>query len=172
MPDPAPRITFDLSALYRAVDSKRYRMFKKWPEVANETGVSLSTIRAMNGGSTMEADGVLAIARWIGEPPETWVRPKRDALMLEYIPPDVVWRADSLQLHRRLDEVRIERGLTWVAVADEIGCGSAGTLTRLANGGRISIQLLASAAAWLDEPIGRFTRFEAALHQTRTTDFD
>lgn len=160
MADPEPPVTFDLSALYRAVDAKRYRMFKKWPVVASETGVSLATIRAMNGGSTMEADGVLAIARWIGEPPETWVRPKRDAPMLEYMPPAVMWRADSALLHRRLDEIRVERGLTWTAVAEELGCGSPGMLTRLAKGGRISIQLLAAAAAWLDEPIARFTRLE------------
>jgi len=88
------------------------------------------------------------------------------------MPPDVIWRADSTLLHRRLDEVRVARGLTWAAVADELGCGSAGSLTRLAKGGRISIQLLAAAAAWLDEPIERFTRFEAAPHQTQATDFD
>lgn len=160
-PDEPAGVSFDLSALYRAIDGKRYRMFKSWSVVVSESRVSLRTIRAMNGGTTMEANGVLALARWVGEPPETWVRPQRDAPMLEFMPPDLVWRVDAGQLRDALDAKRVARGTSWQAVADEIGSEASGSsLAKLATGRRISIGLLAAAAAWLDEPIVHFTRLD------------
>lgn len=161
-PEEGGAVTFELSALYRAVDGKRYRMFKSWSVVASESGVSLRTIRAMNGGTTMEADGVLAMARWVGEPPETWARPKRDAPMLEYMPPDQVWRVDAGRLRDELDAQRVARGLSWQALAIELGGETSGTsLSKMASGKRISIGVFVAAAAWLDEPTVRFTTLES-----------
>ena len=47
--------------------------------VSRETGVSTSTIRRLETADDAEADGVLALIRWLGVPPETYVDAARRA---------------------------------------------------------------------------------------------
>jgi hypothetical protein len=150
---------FDLPALYRAIDSKRLRRRLKWPAVAEGIGLPLKTIQNTRYAGVMEADGVLAMVRWLGVPPETFVRPEREGPYPSYMSAGTIWRVDATALHARLVETREARGLTWKALARELGDGVApSSLTRLKDGGRVSIYLLAAASAWLDEPIEAFTR--------------
>jgi hypothetical protein len=150
---------FDLAALYRAIDSRRLRRRLKWPDAAAEIGLPLQTVQAVRTATRMDADTVLAIVRWLGLPPETFVRPERDGPYPEYMEAGTLWRVDPAILHGRLVAAREERGMTWKAVAADLGDGiSAASLTRLESGGRVSIQLLATAAAWLDEPMATFTQ--------------
>jgi hypothetical protein len=152
-------VRFDLAALYRAVDSRRLRRRLKWPDAAAEIGLPLQTVQSARSAAKMDADTVLAIVRWLGLPPETFVRPEREGPYPEYMDAGTVWRVDPAILHARLAEAREARGMTWKAVAAELGDGiSTASLTRLEAGGRVSIQLLAAAAAWLDEPMATFTR--------------
>jgi hypothetical protein len=151
--------SFDLAALYRAVDSKRLRRRQKWPDVAAEIGLPLKVIRNVQFADVMEADGVLAIVRWLGVAPETFVRPVREGPIPEYMAEGTAWRVDASALHAALDAARVLQGTTWTAIARDLGPGITPTsLKRLAAGGRVSIHLLAAAAAWLDEPIEAFTR--------------
>jgi hypothetical protein len=150
---------FELAALYRAIDSKRLRRRLKWPAVADEIGLPLKTVQSTQFATTMEADGVLAMVRWLGIAPETVVRPVREGPIPEYMPAGTIWRVDAAALYARLAAAREARGLTWKAIAAELGAGVApSSLTRLKDRGRVSIHLLAAAAAWLDEPMETFTR--------------
>jgi hypothetical protein len=150
---------FDLAALYRAVDSRRLRRRLKWPDAAAEIGLPLQTVQSVRTATKMGADSVLAIVRWLGLPPETFVRPEREGPFPEYMEAGTLWQVDATILHGRLVAAREVRGMTWKAVAADLGDGiSAASLTRLETGGKVSIQLLAAAAAWLDEPMAAFTR--------------
>ena len=69
-----------------------------------------------------------------------------------------IWLADPVALHAALDAERARRGTTWTAIARELGPGiTPASLTRLAGGGRLSIQHLAAASAWLEQPARDFT---------------
>ena len=66
-------------------------------------------------------------------------------------------RFDSQALHRALDERRRARGLSWRALAAEIGV-SAATLTRTRLGGRMEIDGVLAMTAWLGRTVESFTR--------------
>ena len=152
-------IRFDLAALYRAIDSRRLRRRLKWPDAAAEIGLPLQTVQSARTATRLDADTVLAMVRWLGLPPETFVRPERDGPYPEYMEAGTDWRVDAAMLHARLVAAREARGLSWRAVAAELGEGiTAASLGRLETGGRVSIQLVAAVAAWLDEPMAAFTR--------------
>ncbi|MEM7095870.1 MAG: hypothetical protein AAF567_22900 [Actinomycetota bacterium] len=65
--------TFDLAALFAAVDRQRRTGESSWSAVASECGVSANTIRRYATADDAEADGVLAAIRWLGRPPEDFV---------------------------------------------------------------------------------------------------
>lgn len=66
---------FDSAALYRALDAQRTARRLTWAQVAAETGVSASTLRATQKGGRLEVDGMLAMVAWVGQPVEAFVRP-------------------------------------------------------------------------------------------------
>lgn len=70
---------FDLARLHRDVDDERKRRGRTWSLVSHETGVSTSTIRRLATADDAEADGVLALVRWLGVPPEAFVDAARRA---------------------------------------------------------------------------------------------
>ena len=126
--------------------------------MATEIGLPLKTIRDVAFTNRLDADVALAIVRWLGVAPEGFVRPHRDGPIPEYMEARTVWRVDATALQVALKAERERRGTTWTAIARELGPGiTPAALTRLAGGGRVSIHLLAAAAAWLDQPIQAFT---------------
>ncbi len=158
----AAATTFDVGSLHAELEAERARRGLSKQRLAATVGVSASTIaRAANGG-VMEADGVLAMVRWLGVPPERFVRP---AVATAGLPtrlltsPAATVRADTASMHRALDCRRDERGISWEAVADELGSPrSAAELARLRRGGRTTIGTLVAAARWLGLPIVALTR--------------
>lgn len=70
---------FDLARLHRDIDHERERRGLTWIAVSDEVGVSTSTIRRFATADDAEADGVLALVRWLGAPPETFVDASRRA---------------------------------------------------------------------------------------------
>lgn len=64
---------FGLDGLYRAVDRERLDRDLSWAALAREVGVAASTIRRFECADDAEADGVLALVRWLGVPPEEFV---------------------------------------------------------------------------------------------------
>ena len=64
---------FDLEELFRALDAERERRGMSWVALARNVGVSPSTIRRYRDADDAEADGVLALVRWLGVAPEDFV---------------------------------------------------------------------------------------------------
>ena len=63
---------FNPKALYAALDAERRSRGLTWKQVAQDTGVSPSTIARTQHGGRMEVDGVLALVGWLGVPVETF----------------------------------------------------------------------------------------------------
>lgn len=64
---------FDLRALFLAVDAERERQAISWAALSRQIGVAASTIRRFKEANDAEADGVLAVVRWLGSAPEDFV---------------------------------------------------------------------------------------------------
>ncbi len=67
-------IRFDAKALYHALDAQRRSRGMSWQQLADEIGVSASTIRRTRQGGRMEVDGMLAMVGWLGAPVEKFTR--------------------------------------------------------------------------------------------------
>lgn len=151
---------FDLLALHRELEAERSARGLSKQRLAEAVGVSASAMaRAANGG-TMEADGVLAMVRWLGVAPERFIRPVvRDRPTAPLTSSAAMVRADPVAMRRALDRRRLERGLSWVAVTEELGpLHSGAALAGLREGGRTTIATLAAVAVWLGVPIANLTR--------------
>lgn len=57
---------FDVEAFHAALDSQRLAMGMTWKEVAEEAGVSASTLTRMTQGKRPDVDGLAALLRWSG----------------------------------------------------------------------------------------------------------
>ncbi len=66
---------FDPPAIFAALDAERVRRGLRWAELAAQTGVAESTLRRTRRPGRFEADGVLAMAQWLGRPVEDFTRP-------------------------------------------------------------------------------------------------
>ena len=65
--------SFDLQALFAAVDAERDRRALSWAALSREIGVAASTIRRFSCAVDAEADGVLATLQWLGAVPEEYM---------------------------------------------------------------------------------------------------
>jgi len=70
-------LRFDPKALYRALDQRRDELGLSWKQVADEIGVSTSTLTRTRLGGRMEVDGVLAMVSWLGRTVESFTREAR-----------------------------------------------------------------------------------------------
>lgn len=64
---------FDLGELSRRIDEAREERRLTMAALANLVGVSSSTIRRFRTADDAEADGVLALISWLGDPPERFI---------------------------------------------------------------------------------------------------
>lgn len=64
---------FNLEELFVAITEERERQAITWSALSRHVGVSPSTIRRFGVADDAEADGVLALVRWLGVPPEDFV---------------------------------------------------------------------------------------------------
>ena len=65
---------FDLCGLFRAIGAERERRGLSWADLERQVGVAASTIRRFREADDAEADGVLALVRWLGVAPEDFVK--------------------------------------------------------------------------------------------------
>lgn len=148
-------VTFDLLALHVDLEAERAKL--GWPKraMADTIGVATSTIDRMEDGRPMEADGVLAMVRWLRVFPEHFVipAPGGGALLSPSAP---MVRADTKAMHRALERRRADTELSWRTVAEVLGV-SAAELARLKRGGRTTIATLVASAVWLGVPIAQLT---------------
>lgn len=64
---------FDLAALFAAADAERRARGLSWNALGRELGVAAATIRRLAEADDAEADGVLAVIRWLDAVPEDYV---------------------------------------------------------------------------------------------------
>lgn len=57
---------FDSEAFYEALNSHRIAKRLTWKDVAEETGISASTLTRMAQGKRPDVDGLAALVRWSG----------------------------------------------------------------------------------------------------------
>ena len=125
-------------------------------------------MRGLAAQQVIEADGALAMVRWLGRSVESFTA-LPDAPPL----PQGDWATDggfvrigAARVHQALEMARTTRGLTWDEVARAITALGAPTaaagLTRLAKGGRMDVHQVVAICAWLGRPVAGFTRFSPA----------
>jgi hypothetical protein len=152
--------TFDVHALYTALDTERCLRQMSWKEVAREVGgVSPSTLTGMRTRGSVEGDGVLQMLRWLGRTPESFMPVYQAAAGENSLPqagPSQTLRFDTKAIYAALDARRLERKMTWQQVANEIGEINASNLTRLAHGGRVSFPNVLRIFGWLGRPAASF----------------
>jgi hypothetical protein len=168
----SPSTDFSIGALYSALDAQRQERGISWQQVVREINalfahvparpISSSTVTGMRNRSAIDGDGVLQMLRWLDRAPESFVPGHPDAAgetaKLPYAGPHQILRFDTRKLYSALDARRIERGMTWKQVADEIGGFNAATLTRFSKGGRVGFPHVMRITRWLGSPAARFTR--------------
>jgi len=152
----AGNVRFDGAALHHALDMQRRGRGLSWQAVADEIGVSASTIARSTDRRPMETDGVVAMVRWLGYPLEAFSETNYHLMPLEMKPPGP-GRLDTRALHDAINVRRQKLGMTWQALAEELGV-AAGQLTYLAKGGRIAVGMLMAILLWLEMPSGEFVR--------------
>lgn len=144
----------DGSALFRAIDEERRQRGCSRADVARQTGVSASTLQRIQWNGPMETDGVVSAVRWLRRPLEDFIRGAEETSRKHR---DIAQHRFSCKaLFAALDMQRQARGMSWTAVASELGGFSPGMLTRLAKGGRIGAHVMVPAVGWLGRTVASF----------------
>lgn len=60
-------ITFDPDALYVALDRRRRHERLLWRDIADQAGVSPSTLTRLGHGASPDARGLVRLMAWLGE---------------------------------------------------------------------------------------------------------
>ena len=118
MNDNAP---FSLAALYESIEQQRNQRQLSWAALSDQVGVAPSTIKRYRTAQDAEADGVLALVRWLKTEPEQFAATATAAGSL--LPAEGYVRVDTAQVAAALDEPSIAtrsrmtiQGLTGAAV--------------------------------------------------------
>jgi hypothetical protein len=163
---------FDGEALIAALDAQRVARGLDWNGLAQELYAQShelnaelldhsvcpgALVRTARRG-TMSCQYALMLLRWIDRPPEDFLTGSAAEVGDARLPdagPDRRLRWDLPQLHAAMNEVRQERQLTWVALAEEIGC-TPNRLTNLRTARQADIDLVMRVTQWLAQPAARF----------------
>ena len=70
---------FDVAALHAALDSQRRSRQLAWKEVADESGVSASTLTRLSQGRQPDVNSLAALTAWLGISADDFMRPARPA---------------------------------------------------------------------------------------------
>lgn len=162
---------FDLPALYAALDEQRRARRLTWAEFTRQMNgrrqphsghaLSSSTVTCTPKRAMAEGDGVLQMLRWLNRSPESFLpgsgEQQGTGARLPDVPRGRVLRFDTKKLHTALDDRRMQRELTWAALAREVDMGTS-SLTRLSKGGRTCFPQVMRLVRWLGRPAADFTR--------------
>jgi hypothetical protein len=165
---------FSLVDLYAALEAERSARGITWRQAMQEISavgrwpvhpLSQSTVRSLRTKAVAEGDGILQLLRWLKRTPESFMRGcdrvAADAMKLPDLAPHQILRFDTKRLFAALDAARLERGRTWVQVAQEIGGVNRASLTNLRKGGRAAFPHVMRIVGWLDRPAADFVRASA-----------
>ena len=165
--------TFDCDALITALDTRRAEQGLGWTELADELHHQSAELNAELGGnalcpgalvrtarrrSDMSCQYALILLRWLHRAPEEFLAgPVVDVgdVRLPAAGPDRRLRWDLGELHAALNARRTERGLTWAALAGQLGC-TANRLTNLRTARLADMELAMRVAQWVGQPAARF----------------
>lgn len=163
---------FDGAALVAELDERRVASNLGWPEVAGELTAQSAGLRAeindhavcpgalvrtVRRGS-MSCQYALMLLQWLGRSPEDFLTgPRREVgpARLPDVDIDARLRWDLPQLHAAVDEERRRRGLTWTALAADIGC-TPSRLTNLRTARLADMDLTMRLTQWLGRPAAEF----------------
>lgn len=132
---------FDMQAFFAAVDARRRQEQLSWPEVAtaiwglsyvlnerrNDHPISPATIRKMAEGRGLSCQHSLFLLRWLGVPPETFIREPQSGTAGTPLPlADEAHRLrwNLRKLHGALNGARTARSATWDQAAARLHCTS------------------------------------------------
>lgn len=169
----ASRDDFDAVALYNSMEGQRIQRGLSWRQVANEIWdqsavlnrqreshpISASTLMGIARRGDCSCQHALFILRWLGRSPESFVSGSSALGNNTGLPePGPEWRLrwDLAALYDALNARRREQGLTWVELADQLGCSEhqlTGIRTaRFAIGMKLAMRIV----RWLERPAAAF----------------
>jgi hypothetical protein len=168
--------SFDIAALFDALDAQRCDRALSWQGVAQQLWDQSATLNAQRGDHPISASTLTGMAkrsdttcqhalfmlRWLGRTPESFMPGSTADAMRPALPfagPDQRLRWDLQKLYDALDSERRERNLTWPQLAHELQC----TPSQLSGIRRarfaIGMKLAMRIVAWLHRPaVISFTR--------------
>jgi hypothetical protein len=163
---------FDCDAFFAALDDQRRSRGLDWNELAVELwrqsselnaklmdhGICPGAVVRARGRGTLSCQYALFMLRWLGRPPEEFlIDPGVDVgdVRLPDAGPDSRLRWDLNELYIVLDEVRIERGLTWARLAQTLDC-TPSRLTNLRTARLADMDLAMRVTQWLGRPARSF----------------
>ena len=165
---------FDGDALIAALNAQRAERGLDWNALADELWAQSADLNAELADNclcqgalirtakrgTMSCQYALILLRWIGRAPEDFlVGPVSDIgdTRLPAAGPDSRLRWDLPALHAVVNEQRQDLGLTWAALAEQIGCTPA-RLTNLRTARLADMGLIMRVTQWVRQPAARFVR--------------
>jgi hypothetical protein len=139
-PRPGSIRDFDTVAMWNALDARRRELGLAWTRLAGEIWdqssdlnerrptdhpISPSTLSGMGRRGFTSCQHALAVLRWLGQPPEAFLRAGSSAATTAPLPDcgqDRRLRWNLRQVYAALDAARRRRDLTWVELARELRC--------------------------------------------------
>jgi transcriptional regulator with XRE-family HTH domain len=163
---------FDIDAFYDALDTERQMRGMSWAQLTAEINVpfqyapsrpfSASTVTGIREKRSVTSAVILALLRWLGRSPESFVpghvTVDETSERLPDVPDRQVIRVDTKALYMALDQARRYRGMTWNELASELPHTRSPMLTGLAKGPLIGFPQLTRITQWLGVPVARFVR--------------
>lgn len=163
---------FDTAALFDALDDRRRSRGFDWNELAvalyeqsselnaelKDHGVCPGAVVRVRGRGTISCQYALMMLRWLGRAPEDFVIGSIvdvGEVRLPEAGPDSRLRWDLNELYTALDAARVEHGLTWVRLADILGC-TPSRLTNLRTARLADMDLVMRITQWVARPAAAF----------------
>jgi len=166
------RQVFDCDSFFAALDEQRRERGLDWNQVAAELseqsqelnarlmdhGICPGAVVRVRGRGTISCQYALYMLRWLGRPPEDFlIGAVVDVgdVQLPQAGPDSRLRWNLHELYTELDHARTERGLTWVRLAEMLGC-TPSRLTNLRTARLADMDLAMRVTQWLHRPAAAF----------------
>lgn len=168
----SPLCRFNMDTLHIALDAERRARRLSWVALATEINkpfqgtsslpISVTTIKNMYAKRSVTNAVVLQVLRWLDRTPESFLSGRNSIpTASEKLPvagPSRILRFDTRAIHVALNAKRIQRGMTWRQVADELPGFTESMLTNLATGPLIGFPRVMMLTQWLCLPAASFVR--------------
>lgn len=160
---------FDVPALYHALDAERDKRGISWAQLTRELNslfknvtaarpIAASTVRGMREKGGLNGNGVIQMLIWLKRSPESFCSnwPVKGKL-IPTTTPDRIVRWNGPKIYAAIDTERAARGLTWKALAAEIGGTTPSALKGLARTPSLGFPQGMRIFRWLAKPAADYT---------------